>query len=649
MGQFNPNPQCQFGHTSMLKLLRSATRSWIAWVFVFVLAASFAVWGLDGVAGGPPNGVAQVGDTTISRLAYKQAFDREINAISDQAGRHIGPQEARRFGIDQQVLARMIEETALDEKAAALGVRATPEMVRKELEQIEAFIDPATGQYSAELALRILQQNDYSPRAFEESLRAGLARTQLMSGAGAAISTPATLAELSLAHQREERSFSTVTFGPEPGVLSDVAAPEEGAVTEFYNANLERYREPERRSVTLVRFRLEDFAADADIGEAAVRDFYEAEAEIRTQPETRNLIQITAELEEVAKDVAARLANGQEPEAVTQTLELPAPNVWSEVTKDDLFDPIVAERVFLLEPGGVSEPIAGALSYSVWLVESVTPAAVPSYETLAGELREQLVDESASAALFEAVELFEGARDTGATLEQAAAEANAVAISVGPVDQRGVSKDGLPVLYFAGQARVLQRMFEQVEGIDTELIDLGPEGFAALRVDRVHPAATPGFEELSERVIADFEVQRETDRLNALADRVASRLRVGESASRAAEELGPDAVTTTVRMTREDAAASDNPRLFASAFQQPPGEVVIVASSDGGRAIARVDSIFPPAPPQPGETDAARETLATEIADDIAALFLTGLREDFEVRYNEDQLNEALGLASEPQ
>ena len=104
----------------MLETLRNAAKGWIAKTLIFMLAASFGVWGIADVFRGYRAGaLATVGGVEVSAQEYTLAFSRGLAQLGRQSGQNLTPDEARKLGIDRGVLNNLIQSAAIDN----LGVR----------------------------------------------------------------------------------------------------------------------------------------------------------------------------------------------------------------------------------------------------------------------------------------------------------------------------------------------------------------------------------------------------------------------------------------------------------------------------------------------------------------------------------------------
>ena len=110
----------------MLDALRRGSTGMVAKLLFALLVLSFAIWGVADVFTGWGRGaLAKVGGQDIRLEEYQRAFQNEINAISQQAGRRITTEQAHAAGLDNRVMARLIAWSAVeqhgDDFQAAMG------------------------------------------------------------------------------------------------------------------------------------------------------------------------------------------------------------------------------------------------------------------------------------------------------------------------------------------------------------------------------------------------------------------------------------------------------------------------------------------------------------------------------------------------
>lgn len=110
----------------MMDALRRGAGTWVAKIFLMLLVLSFAVWGIaDIFTGYRGDALVTIGKTEVSGERYRYELQTEMQNFGRTIGRPLTLQEARAFGIDAQVLGRLITEASLDEKARIMGLNVS--------------------------------------------------------------------------------------------------------------------------------------------------------------------------------------------------------------------------------------------------------------------------------------------------------------------------------------------------------------------------------------------------------------------------------------------------------------------------------------------------------------------------------------------
>ena len=122
----------------MLQEMRKYSKSWIANIFLGVLALSFVSWGVgDMVSGRSDTSVAKVGGTVIDRTEFSRDFQ---NAMKQEGARRgeatLTADEARKIGLGDAVLESKISQTALDNMVKKLGLTVSDAQVVAVIQRI---------------------------------------------------------------------------------------------------------------------------------------------------------------------------------------------------------------------------------------------------------------------------------------------------------------------------------------------------------------------------------------------------------------------------------------------------------------------------------------------------------------------------------
>ena len=83
--------------------------------------------------------VAKIGRTEITVEQFRNLYNDRLQQYSRQAGRPIGPEQARQLGLDRVLVGQIVSEILLDERARALGLSLSDAEVAKQITTDPAF------------------------------------------------------------------------------------------------------------------------------------------------------------------------------------------------------------------------------------------------------------------------------------------------------------------------------------------------------------------------------------------------------------------------------------------------------------------------------------------------------------------------------
>src|SRR5262250_3063412 len=112
----------------MLRGMRKASASWLgkgimAAVVGFLILA-FGIWGIGDIFRGYGRSTfAKIGNTEISIEQFRQLYNDRLQQVGRELRRPITPAQAQELGIEAQLVAQLVAEAAIDEKARQMGLR----------------------------------------------------------------------------------------------------------------------------------------------------------------------------------------------------------------------------------------------------------------------------------------------------------------------------------------------------------------------------------------------------------------------------------------------------------------------------------------------------------------------------------------------
>lgn len=216
----------------MLTTLRSKTGGWIAKIFIGLLAASFAVWGVSDVfTGYRADVVATVGEQEIAAESFTNNFNQQVRALSDRMGRSITAAEARQMGVDRQVLGQLIQNAALEEQGRRLGLAIPDEVVAQEIVSNPAFQN-AQGAFDRRGFERLLNANGLTEARFVQIERGRMMRAGVASAIDQQFTVPDVLVEA--VHRHRDATRSGRYFELPRDAAGEIPAPTPDQIQSYY-------------------------------------------------------------------------------------------------------------------------------------------------------------------------------------------------------------------------------------------------------------------------------------------------------------------------------------------------------------------------------------------------------------------------------
>jgi len=617
----------------MLKTFRASRSNVVVWIILVLLMIGLAGFGIStGASGG--RAVASVGDTRVEADAYARALDQELRALTQQVGRPLPMSEARQYGVDRMVLARLLGDAALDEEARRLGVSAGDEAVHALVLATPAFRG-ADGRFDRQAYDFALERAGLTPAAFEDLLRAETARETIAASLQSAARMPPAAARILLDYAGETRRVAWLPLDasllPEP-----TAAPDEAALEAFHTENADRYTRPETLRITYALLEPETLAATIEPTEDELRAAYAAASARYDMPERRILDRIGFGTEEEAAAARARIDAGE-----TDFDALAAERGLTEATMDqgavrrETLAPEAAEAVFGAAGPGVVGPVPSALGPSLYRINAILAANHTPFEAAREELRRERALALARDQVHEEARAIDDLLAGGATLEEVAAE---TPFELGEIGLDATTAGGL-----ADDPAFRELAETADEGVETDLTELASGGLVALRVDAVEPPALIPLAEIRDRVAADWTAAQDADRLAGIARGWAAEIDGGLPIADLAARLGRTVVEAGP-IARGD-AMPDAPAGMAEAIFAAPAGGAVVLADETGAALAQVTGIIPFDREDPASAELADQVagqLDVQVADDLLALAVQALQAEAGIEVNQTLVDQVV-------
>lgn len=618
----------------MLTSMREMLRSKLAGLLFILIIISMAVWGVTDIfSGGTGGNLIKAGARGFTAQQLDQRVETYIRNYQRESGETLTREQALQRGLVDQLFAAEISRIANLGYAQSIGAEASIRAAADAVRDIEAFRDPLTGEFStAEYRARLASMR-ITNRQFEADVRDDLTLATVRDAVAATLQTPDLIGKLSAAYLTESRTVSWFVMSRD--ALGAPAAPSEDEVRAYYDETVQAFSQPERRGVDIVSISREDFIHQAELDENTLRTYYEANIERRfSGPQTRSFTELVFNNEASAQAALGPLAGGAAPGAFTDAASVEERSaLQSQIADSALAEALFAQTALT---GSVFGPIDRNGLWVIARLEDITPGEPIPFEEVVEDIRQDLSSQQAERLYFDAIVKIDDLIGLGMPLDEMAAELGAPLISYAPVDERGVSADGL---VFSGELRnpdLLQQAFDLVVGDQLDVIETDEQIILA-RVRVIEPAMTPAYEEVADLARAALEARRNAEALDEAVTAARLRLESDESTLAAeAEAIGASIETPEVGITRQNfqiglprSALSLVFDARAGAFVTAPGE------APDQRIILEVLSV-----------DQADEEQLSILTPILAAQLEQSLIEDVGVAF-EAEVREEIGLRTD--
>jgi peptidyl-prolyl cis-trans isomerase D len=599
----------------MLEALRRSSQTWVAKALLIVLVGSFAVWGVSSsLVTGTANSVVTVGDVSVSPTDFRLAYERQVATMSQRFGMRLNAEQARAFGIENQVFAELVAGAALDQLSRDMNLGLSEGRLAQLIADDPAFRG-VNGQFdrlafSSVLRNAGLRENDYINNRSQVAIR-----TQVVEAVSDGYKAPDVLTEALRQYRNEARTIDYLILSN--ANIDPVKAPADDVLAPWFEQNKAKYRAPEYRKVVYVALEPKDIMDAAAITDEALQADYEKTKEKYRTPATRTIEQLTFADRAAADAAAAKLASGTTFDALVAEQGKTATDVLlGDFTQANVPDQKFAEPAFAVAAdGGTTPVIDGTFGPIILRVTNIKPENLKTFDEVKEELRSELALSEAADGILAVHDRMEDSRAEGLGLAEAAAKNNLKAVTIDGIDAQGNDQKGEEVNSLPEKAALLGEIFKTDVGTETQPINVGREGYAWFEVLDVIPDRDRTLDEVRDRVVADWTAEQQRQTLAKKAEELAERVRKGGDLTAIAGELGM-AVETKAGLHRSAQDPVLSPVAVAAAFAGPVGHVANTPGVDGeGQILLKVTQVT---------ADSATDALSNEEQQIVAVARASG-------------------------
>ena len=636
----------------MIRQLQNAgpTLKIILGALLVIICASMAITLIPGGIGSsfgigaPPAGVlATIGDQQVT----VNEVQREARAMIRQQFPRGGPQASSLLPFFAgQAAEQLINEKALIAEAHRMGLRATDDELRDELQhgQLGIMLFPDGKFVGQEEYENFAQRFDMTVPQLEARIKEDILVRKLR----ALVSSSAFVSDAEVRDEFNQRD-TKVKFEYAVITQADILKglhPTDEELKAFYERNKVKYNNsvPEKRQIKYVVIDSAKIAAATTVTDQDLQAYYDQHRDEYRVPEQVKVSHIliktplpapgakedekaVADARAKAEDVLKQLKAGGD---FAKLAEKYSDDPGSAKSGGELgwigrgrTVPEFEKAAFSLGKGQTSDLVKSSYGFHIIHVEDKQQAHLKTLAEVKSEIEEKVKQQKTARATEAAANaLLSQARTAG--FDAAAAAKGQAAVTTDFFSRT----DSLPGL--AANPQFMDAVFNEADKAPPDVVQV-PQGYVVFQLLAVRPPATPTFEEIRARVESEFKSERAGFLLQQKTQELSDRAKAEHDLKKAANDLG--ATVKTSDLVAPDGQVPDIGSMAnASAiFSLKPGEISGPINGGSNGVVAQLLEKQAPTDQEFAEKkDAIRQSLLEDKQKDLFGLFVANLRKDME-------------------
>lgn len=569
----------------MFDILRRAAQTWVAKLLMLLLVASFGIWGVSHslLTGSNSTTVVTVGDQHVDVNEFRLAYQRQVANLSQQFGMRLTPEQARAFGVEQQVLAQLVAGASLDQLADDMNLGLSQDRLAQLIGDDPAF-KAVNGQFDRALFTSRLRnagirEDDYIKERSKVAIR-----SQIVDAVSNGFAAPKTLVDALKLYRQESRGIDYLILTN--ANIEPIKAPADDVLSKWFEGAKPRFRAPEYRKVAYLKLQPDDIADVASVTDDQIREDFEKRKDSFRTPETRTIEQLTFQNKDLANAAANAMKTGTTFDQLVTDQGKTASDVFlGEFAKDKVPDQAVADAAFGVGKNAGTTPVVdGTFGPVILRISNIKPESTKTLDEVKEEIRKQLAVSNASQELINVHDQIEDLRSSGSTLEQIATQLKLRAVVIDAVDATGLDKSGNEVKDISAKQQVLAAAFRAEAGADVPSLSIGTDGYLWFDVRDVTPERDRPLSEVHDKAVADWTAEQQKAELAKKAEELKQQAQKGTSLADIAGPLG-----LTIENKSGIARGMDDAVLgsagVTAAFSGPVGTVANAIGADATTQI----------------------------------------------------------------
>lgn len=576
----------------MLEKIREGSQGPWAMAIIALIVLSFVFAGVGSYLNSSGNpAAAVVNGEEISTQALERAYQNQRGRMEAQYGESIASlfsSEEYMKEFRRNVLEGLISEKLIQQQAAALGLRVSDQQIKEAIWDMEQF--QYNGQFDPERFQMILRQNGYQAKDFRNIMRGQMTQAQLATAISS--SQFALPSEVERVHKLQSQTRDVQYVSVDTATFADSVDVSEDEIQSYYDANLAMFDTQEKVSLSYVLLEADSLTDSVSVTPEEVKAYYDTNLNAYRSEEERRVshILIDSSADEVAakEKAQALLSRINGGEDFAQVAKAESDDAFSAenggdldyITKDMMEPEFEAAAFALTSVGDVSDLVKTEFGFHIIKLTDIKAEQTTPFEEVKNDIQATLLKEKALDKFYTLQNtMAELAFEVPDTLEDVASALGLKIATTDLFDRDSVPAElDTPALIDVAFSQQLVR-----EGLNSDVIDLGDDRVAVVRVADYAPQRTKTLDEVVTTVTDILKAEKAQDAAIAWTKELAAAIE-SEQADRVTDMLASKTLTwqnqSNVRRQGNELAPNVVDALFGLATEKGKNIDIVQAGNE---------------------------------------------------------------------
>ena len=631
----------------MLDTLKNKINSIFSKIFLLILAASFALWGVGDIFSSRNNpGIAAVGELDVTANEFIETYQRILTELNKNTDGQITEEVAQSLGLPRQTLSQLINEKIIDIEVEKANITVPDEHLKKLIYSSTLFKDQF-GAFSKQQFQYVLRQLGMDEKKYFNEIKKSILRDQIRSTFAYANDISPVIKETYYNIRNESRSIKVINIVASNYKINEI--PKDTEIQNKLNKDQEMYMNQELRSFSFISLKPADLIDTINISEEDLKAEYNNYPEKYNISEKRNVLLVNFQnKEEAIKIIEAINQLPQETSISEKLLNVleKSPTQDHEEAKLGVIEykdlpNEVSQNVFNARENILIGPEKTPFGWRIFLVSQIIPEIVKKYSDVKLEIEKELKVNVALEKMYDLGNAFYDEIAAGNGIEDAATAINAKVLKFKNIGANGIDAKGNVLNELPPYPNLMQTVFSANINDPSELINTIGNTIYAIQVEDIVPQSIMTFEEAKEQIIKDIQTEKSLNVALNIANEIIKKQNNKQDFESLAKEY--NLVLLNADNVQKDGSGAEgilNDEALNQVFIIKNGKTTNpIKYNDNTYIVAKVEDVIPVIEINKEKLLELNLTISNEIANDIQELFIKNLTSKQKIKINEALLD----------